>query len=458
LNVELRIPGRLFSALYEHLFQVDLDEHAAVLLCGVSERAERLILLGQSLHLVTEQDFVPGEFGYRQTSADFVASLASRASDLGLAYVALHSHPTSKTRVGLSPDDRKGHGRLFPHLVDLIARPVVGIALGEVSAAGEVFHPNGAVMQLDEVRVIGDALTILRPNPVHETRAEDRYSRQARLFGDRGQSILSELHVGVIGAGGGGSMLVEQLTHLGIGQMTVVDFDRVEKSNLSRIVGANDNDVRLRRRKVSVAARHARQIDRRVNVSSICGDIRDEYTVDKLLDCDFLFLASDTMTSRVVVNAIAHRFLIPVIQIGAKVERAGDELEIYTAVRPVFPDHGCLDCAGVIDPMQLQREGLSDEDKAAQNYLGLPEIIDPSVISLNGISASLAVTTFFLWATGQSRRETLDHLLFFPVSGDSLSVTVPRRVDCRISGDPGVVGLGGSALDLPVRRGHGSSG
>ena len=201
-----------------------------------------------TLPIRRKPDFVPGEFGYRQTSADFVASLASRASDLGLAYVALHSHPTAKTRVSLSPDDRKGHGQLFPHLVDLIARPVVGIALGEVSAAGEVFHPNGAVTELDEVRVIGDALTILRSNPVRESPTADRYSRQARLFGDRGQSILSGLHVGVVGAGGGGSMLVEQLTHLGIGQLTVVDFDRVENSNLSRIVGANDRDVRLRRR------------------------------------------------------------------------------------------------------------------------------------------------------------------------------------------------------------------
>jgi hypothetical protein len=73
------------------------------------------------------------------------------------------------------------------------------------------------------------------------------------------------------------------------------------------------------------------------------------------------------------------------------------------------------------------------------NYLGLPDIVDPSVISLNGISASMAVTTFFLWATGQSRAETLDHRLFSPLSGDALSVKVPRCEHCRISGESGIV-------------------
>jgi hypothetical protein len=50
--------------------------------------------------------------------------------------------------------------------------------------------------------------------------------------------MLANLKVGIIGAGGGGSLLNEWLSKLGVGQITIVDFDRVDLTNLPRIVGA----------------------------------------------------------------------------------------------------------------------------------------------------------------------------------------------------------------------------
>jgi hypothetical protein len=71
---------------------------------------------------------------------------------------------------------------------------------------------------------------------------------------------------------------------------------------------------------------------------------------------------------------------------------------IYVAVRPVYPGRGCLHCAGLISPDALQREAASDAERANQNYLGLPEVIDPSVITLNGIAASTAKSLMLMSA------------------------------------------------------------
>jgi molybdopterin/thiamine biosynthesis adenylyltransferase len=454
--VELRIDGERAHELRAHLFQPDNDEHAAVALAGVAEISGRLVLLVRELHLIAAADFGPGEYGYRQISPRRIAELSLRAADEKLAYVALHSHPGASTSVALSRDDLSGHQRLFPHLLDIVGAPIAGLALGEHAAAGEVWLPNGDTRQVSQMRIVGRALERLEPSAIAVSRGIDaRFDRQARLFGAEGQAILAELHVAIVGAGGGGSIIVEQLAHLGVGQLTLIDYDVVKDVNLSRIVGATPSDAVRREKKVVVLQRLVDRIDPTIRCDAIRGDISDEGVAAALLDCDFVFLATDTTTSRLVLNAVAHRFLVPAVQIGAKVETSpSGEVEVYVAVRPVFPHRGCLHCASLIDPIRLREESRTEEERVAQNYLDVPEVVDPSVISLNGIGASHAVTTMLLWATGLLEDDALRHTLFFPRRGEALTINTQRKPDCPFcsASESSIYARGGSTRDLPVRR------
>jgi molybdopterin/thiamine biosynthesis adenylyltransferase len=455
-GVELRIDGDRADELRAHLFQDDNDEHAAVALAGIAEMDDRLVLLVRELHLIEAADFGPGEFGYRQTSPRRVAELSLRAADEKLAYIALHSHPGASTSVGLSRDDLEGHKRLFPHLLDIVGEPVAGLALGEHAAAGEVWLPNGETRAISQLRVVGRGLEYQRPIARAVPRSKDeRFDRQARLFGAEGQAILADLHVAVVGAGGGGSIIVEQLAHLGIGRLTIIDFDVVKDINLSRIVGATPADAARHEKKVVVLQRLVERIDPTIRCDVIPGDISDEGVATALRDCDFIFLATDTTTSRLVLNAVVHRFLVPAVQIGAKVEISpSGDAEVYVAVRPVLPHQGCLHCASLIDPIRLREEGRTEEERVAQNYLDIPEVVDPSVISLNGIAASHAVTTMLLWATGLLEDAALRHTLFFPRRGEALVVNTQRKPECPFcsASEFSIYARGGAARDLPVRR------
>ncbi|MCA9725147.1 MAG: ThiF family adenylyltransferase, partial [Kurthia sp.] len=64
----------------------------------------------------------------------------------------------------------------------------------------------------------------------------DRYSRQElfRPIGEKGQQLLSEKHVLIVGVGALGSASAEALTRAGVGKLTLVDRDYVEWSNLQR--------------------------------------------------------------------------------------------------------------------------------------------------------------------------------------------------------------------------------
>jgi molybdopterin/thiamine biosynthesis adenylyltransferase len=260
----------------------------------------------------------------------------------------------------------------------------------------------------------------------------------------------------VIGAGGGGSILVEQLAHLGVGALTVVDFDVVRDVNLSRIVGATPADIGVK--KIAVAERLVRRVDDSIAFYGIDGDIADLAVAKRLLETDFLFLATDTITSRLVFNAIVHRYLIPGVQIGAKVDVMADGRigQVYVAVRPVLPDAGCLECHSLIDPMRLQEEARTDEETVAQNYLNEPEIIDPSVISLNGIAASHAVSTMLFSATCLATEQLLVHRLYLPLEGQALGVAPRRQPDCSFCSrtDASSYALGDPSSRLPCRSEH----
>ena len=456
MTASLRLTGADYESLRAHLFPGDADEHAAVLLAGVSSRADKPTLLVREVHPLDSTEFVPGNNGYRQVAPSALARLGNRAESEQLALVTCHSHPGAGAQVGLSRDDLAGHRRVFPHLLDIVGNghPVGGVAFGAHSAAGEIWMSREEQVELDAVDVIGEHLERLRPRPTRrEIPGDARFDRQSRMFGVQGQKILRGMTVGVIGLGGGGSIVSEQLAHLGIGRIIAIDFDKIETHNLSRIVGARLRDARWRRKKVTIARRLAHQIDRSVEFEAIDGDIGDTAVVTRLTDCDFIFLCTDTMTSRLVANAVAQAHLIPMVQIGAKIDQPSARIEsIYVAVRPSFPRRGCLACAGMIDPVAVQREAATEEERAAQNYLDLPEVIDPSVITLNAVAASAATNLMLMSAVGMAEPEQLAHRLFDAQTGRWLELQERRDPSCLWCGSGARSRFGrGDAAHLPVR-------
>lgn len=438
--MELRIGAAQYEQLRNHLLREDRDEHGALLLAGHHADDSGTVLTVREVHLLGEDEFPPGQYGYRQFAAGALARLGNRAADERLTLVSVHSHPGAGDRNRLSGDDLRAHERVFPHLLDITGSDAVaGIALGEHSVAGEIWSNDGARAPLDRLRVVGPNVGILRPAPRQRllaSRDKKRFDRQVRLFGETGQELLRELHVAVVGAGGGGSILIEQLAHLGVGRITAVDYDVVMRHNLSRIMGATDDDAYRQTKKVDVARRLVEAIDPSIVFRGIDGDIAELPTAEKLLEADWILLATDTATARLVANAIAQTFLIPVIQIGAKVETRSDGSieQIYTAVRPVLPGHGCLACAGLIDPVALQREAATPQERADQNYLGDAEVIDPSVTTLNAAAAAGALNVLLMSVVGLASDELVAHRITLTREGSVLTLQPQRDPACRWCG------------------------
>src|SRR6266851_8464578 len=75
------------------------------------------------------------------------------------------------------------------------------------------------------------------------------------FLGRNSSSVLDGTRVAIVGVGGGGSHIAQQLGHLGVGEFVLIDPDVVEDTNLNRLVGATQRDVSKGTAKASVAAR-----------------------------------------------------------------------------------------------------------------------------------------------------------------------------------------------------------
>jgi len=71
---------------------------------------------------------------------------------------------------------------------------------------------------------------------------ENRYDRQSFLGSDS-QIKIEACTIGVVGLGGGGSHIVQQLAHIGFQNYVLYDVDVVQETNLNRLIGARENGL-----------------------------------------------------------------------------------------------------------------------------------------------------------------------------------------------------------------------
>lgn len=424
----LTFPKRLHAQLHAHLFPGDHDEHGAVILAGIARADDGTRLLARELILARDGvDYVPGQRGYRMLHAEFIRDCILKARDEKLVYLAVHCH-AGTNEVMFSSVDRASQERGYPALLDITRGvPVGALVFAERALAGQIWLSPAEQYRLSLSIILGPKRTVLTDAPTADTAIIDPvYHRQSLLLGDVGVALLRRLHVGVIGAGGVGSLLIEYLARVGVGWITVADPDRVVLTNLPRLVDATRWDARslltdpnrpawMRRigerlalPKVKLSKRVARRAQPHIQFEGIQADITQSDAAKAFTTCDYLFLAADTLRARLVFNALVHQYLIPGVQMGAKAvvdKNDGALNEVYSIVRPVFPDRGCLWCNQLIPPDKLQEEAVTDPAVRARRYVDDPLVTAPSVITLNAVAAAHGVDDFLFWATGLTHED-----------------------------------------------------
>jgi len=166
-----------------------------------------------------------------------------------------------------------------------------------------------------------------------------RYSSHTRLedFGEQSQNTLLKSSVLIIGAGGLGSIASIYLTTSGIGQITVVDFDTIDESNLPRQILFKADD--LGKNKALITKKRLIEYNSEAIINSIDKKLSEDEMNKVISHVDIVIDATDDLESRLMINKICYNLKKPLI-VGAAIRYEGHVLKLNNTK----DNNSCLNC------------------------------------------------------------------------------------------------------------------
>lgn len=137
----------------------------------------------------------------------------------------------------------------------------------------------------------------------------DRLNRITLLLGEIAVEKLKHSTVMVVGCGAVGSFAIEALARSGIGHLILVDFDKVEKSNINRQLFALDSTVA--KTKVEVVKQRISDINPNIRIDALNMFFDENTNID--VKPDFVIDAIDTVQSKIALYKWCDNKNIPFI-------------------------------------------------------------------------------------------------------------------------------------------------
>lgn len=391
--MEFSISSDDVDQLMDDLVQKDGQERFAFIRCGVDGHR----LLVNQVDVVDDEDLErQGRIEVRPDT-ELERDRIKEIFDDGYIPVFAHSHPFSE-KPNFSGADVEIMERFKKWLTGLYPEKPFGFAVvGRGGFNLSVYSPEEDQLVYPDVDIVGEwALpgSSWTSSGSSEVAFDvDRYDRNIRALGEDGQHRLAETHVAVVGCGGLGSVMVEELARLGVNELTLIDPDVVEESNLPRLVGVTPQMVG--RPKVNVLQNHCWEIRSDIEVNTVAEPVED--CRDTVKAADIILGAVDQVSTRSWLNEHAVRFLQPYIDAGVRIQTSDGHINSMDGfVQVVAPGAtACFDCLSRGNPEQERLEEMDPEQREESVDRGYVDEdvleAEPAVIQLNGQVASIAV-------------------------------------------------------------------
>lgn len=429
--MEVIISADVLTKMSNALF--DETERGAALYLQHDKAGHRFLV--HTYELAVDDDVIAANEFEITFAPQFLTRVTRRARSRGVSLGVLHTHPPGA--LFFSNTDDHAEQTLAHFMAERSGGlPTFAFVLCEGTLLARVFGTSTVL----PVRVVGSNVFVTETKRDLEP-LMDKFDRQIRAFGVEGQRLLNQMSIAIVGLGGTGSVLAQQLAHLGLGSFFLIDADTVEETNLNRIVGSTHSSVGVP--KVEVSAKLVAAINPGAKVNCLVASVITDEARTLLCQADCIFVCTDSHTSRAFVAELAYQYLIPAIDVGVSISAtAGIVSAITGRTQMIGPGMPCLLCCNALNANRIREELMSTEQRAADPYFIGDTVKQPAVISINSTVVSLAVTMFLSAFTGIPAKARW--LSYDGISGTVRPLATSPDPDCGVCGVDGVVALGDS--------------
>lgn len=275
---------------------------------------------------------------------------AAIGSRRGLVF--MHSHPNAGWQDMSIPDIRAERDRIAD-VAKATGMPLVGMTVGiDGHWSARVWREGSrskTKVWSKKVRVLEKSRLMIWERPERRSPDRRKQRRTIETWGEMRQRRLEALRIGIIGLGSIGSLVAEGLARTGVREMVLIDDDIVEPHNLDRLLNASAKDIG--RLKTDVAEKSARRASTAgsIRIFNYRRKIQDSVAYAAARDCDILVSCVDSPLARDLLNRIALRDGIPVVDGGVEVRKdpkSGNMNAARWKAHVVNPYTDCLRCKG----------------------------------------------------------------------------------------------------------------
>ncbi|MBP7863798.1 ThiF family adenylyltransferase [bacterium] len=273
--------------------------------------------------------------------------------------------------------------------------------------------PGANLRYVDRISVVGQPTLVISKQ--HNFSGGERFNRQSFL-GPLAPQRINSLRIGIVGLSGGGSHLVQQLSHIGFADFVLFDAQAIDIYNMNRLVGATEADVVAGRLKVEIAERVIKSINSSAKTEKV--PMRWQENPEALRSCDIVFGCVDGFDERRQLEAACRRFLIPLIDIGMDVVLVqGRPPRMAGQVILSLPQYPCFHCIGFLNERTLAAEAQKYGDAG----------VNPQVVWPNGVLAATAVGIAVNLVTGWN--QSVPGLIYKSYDGNNDTLTDHPRLE-----------------------------
>lgn len=338
------------------------------------------------------------ETGLLITSDGYVPALAE-AEAAGSMALWLHTHPGDGASPCPSPhdesvDDQLGDVFRLRTGSDWYGSVIISAKNGQLRFTGRL-ESETETADIERLWSVGDRFHLVHHDNHHPDAPGGAFDRNVRAFGGPVQSALGDLTVGLVGCGGTGSAVAEQLVRLGVRRFILIDPDKLSASNVTRVYGSTP--ARVGDRKVDVVGDLIASIAPEAQTVRVNSMVTVQAAARRLIGADVVFGCTDDNAGRMVLSRFASFLVTPVIDCGVLLSSgpSGLLVGINARVTILAPGSACLVCRGRIDHARAASELLTPEERIRRLDEGYATALpgtEPAVVTFTTAIAAAAVT------------------------------------------------------------------